>query len=138
MKKPPSHIGLRHVALYATRFNECAHFYTDLLGMEVVWKPDEDNLYLSSGSDNLALHRAPKDFKVDQYQRLDHLGFFLKERGDVDAWYDYLQAQGADIKAAPKDHRDGTRSMYCADPDGNVVQMIYYPMEVQIPLFKRT
>ena len=26
---------------------------------------------------------------------------------------------------APKTHRDGARSLYCADPDGNTVQFIY-------------
>jgi catechol 2,3-dioxygenase-like lactoylglutathione lyase family enzyme len=129
MKKPPSHLGLRHVALYAKNFAECARFYTDILGMAVVWKPDEDNLYLSSGSDNLALHRAPADFTPAPHQHLDHLGFFLKERGDVDQWFDYLKIMKANIKKEPKDHRDGTRSFYCADPDGNVVQLIYYPMD---------
>ena len=32
--------------------------------MKIVWRPDADNLYLSSGSDNLALHRAPQDFAL--------------------------------------------------------------------------
>mgnify|MGYP002048138293 CR=1 FL=1 len=34
------------------------HFYRDLLGFSVVWQPDAENIYLSSGCDNLALHRA--------------------------------------------------------------------------------
>ena len=34
-------------------------FYVDLLGFEVEWEPDADNVYLSSGIDNLALHRSP-------------------------------------------------------------------------------
>ena len=33
-------------------------FYVDLLGFAVEWEPDPDNVYLSSGIDNLALHRA--------------------------------------------------------------------------------
>ena len=32
-------------------------FYVDLLGFEIEWEPDADNVYLSSGHDNLALHR---------------------------------------------------------------------------------
>ena len=31
------------------------------------------------------------------------------------------------IKNEPRTHRDGARSFYCLDPDGNVVQMIYHP-----------
>lgn len=125
--KPPMHKGLRHVALKVEHFDECAHFYIELLGMQLVWKPDEDNLYLSSGEDNLALHRATASFAPMQQQQLDHIGFFLTEPEAVDQWHDYLQANQVVIKAKPKDHRDGTRSFYCADPDGNIVQMIYYP-----------
>jgi catechol 2,3-dioxygenase-like lactoylglutathione lyase family enzyme len=64
-----------------------------------------------------------------KHQRLDHIGFFLNERDDVDHWHAFLSAQGVTIKALPKDHRDGTRSFYCSDPDGNTVQMIYIPSE---------
>jgi catechol 2,3-dioxygenase-like lactoylglutathione lyase family enzyme len=127
MEKPTSHGGLRHVALFIKNFAECAHFYTELLGMKVVWQPDPDNLYLSSGSDNLALHRAPTDFVAAKHQRLDHIGFFLSEREEVNHWYNYLCEHDCLIVAPPKDHRDGTSSFYCADPDGNVIQMIYYP-----------
>ena len=58
MKRPGLTDGMRHVALFVEQFSECEQFYTDLLGMEVEWRPDEDNVYLTSGRDNLALHRA--------------------------------------------------------------------------------
>jgi len=128
MQRPAPHAGLRHVALFIQHFDECQRFYVDLLGMNIVWQPDADNLYLSSGSDNLALHRAPANFNPSPQQRLDHLGFFLATPEHVDEWYAFLSANDVEMKAAPKDHRDGTRSFYCADPDGNVVQMIYYPL----------
>ncbi|HLB42466.1 MAG TPA: VOC family protein [Gammaproteobacteria bacterium] len=126
MIKPNPTAGLHHVALYVKKFAECKYFYTKLLGMKIMWNPDEDNLYLSSGNDNLALHRASIDFIPSTHQHLDHIGFFLSERDDVDTWYQYLLSQHVEIKAPPKDHRDNTRSFYCADPDGNVVQMIFY------------
>ncbi len=127
MTTKPRTLGLRHLALYSQNLEACVKFYTDIIGMTLVWNPDPDNFYFSTGSDNLALHRAPKDFVPAAHQRLDHLGFFLETREEVDRWHDYLREQHVDIKAAPKDHRDGTRSLYCADPDGNVVQMIYCP-----------
>src|ERR687887_101525 len=55
----PSHAGLRHVALNARRLEEMKRFYVDLLGFAIEWEPDADNIYLSSGVDNLALHRSP-------------------------------------------------------------------------------
>lgn len=128
MKRPNPHTGLHHIALFVKNFEACEKFYVNLLGMKVIWRPDNDNIYLTSGSDNLALHRAPEHFKPEKYQHLDHTGFFLKERQDVDDWYEFLKSENVTIKAPPKDHRDNTRSFYCADPDGNTVQMIYYPI----------
>lgn len=128
MQRPKPTNGLRHVALYTKHLEACEHFYTELVGMKVVWKPDPDNIYLSTGSDNFALHRAPHDFTANKHQRLDHIGFFLNEREAVDHWHDFLRANDILIQAAPKDHRDGTRSFYCLDPEGTVVQFIYYPI----------
>lgn len=127
-QRPKPTAGLHHVALHVKHLSECVHFYTELLGMKIMWQPDDDNYYLTTGNDNFALHRAPADFAPATHQHLDHIGFFLTEYEEVDRWHDYLRANSVDIKAAPKDHRDGTRSFYCADPDGNVVQVIYYPM----------
>lgn len=128
MDQPKPHQGMHHIALNVTNFEECEFFYKTLLGMSEVWRPDPDNLYLSSGNDNLALHRAPKDFQASANQRLDHLGFFLSSKELVRNWHEFLDAHGVTIKAKPKDHRDGTSSFYCEDPDGNIVQMIYYPI----------
>jgi catechol 2,3-dioxygenase-like lactoylglutathione lyase family enzyme len=128
MQRPKPTSGLHHLALFAENFEECEHFYSELMGMKIQWRPDPDNLYLTSGTDNLALHRAKPDFKPAKDQRLDHLGFFLDEKEQVDVWHEFLKANGVPIKMAPKDHRDGTRSFYCEDPDGNHVQVIYYPL----------
>lgn len=127
MQKPKPHKGLHHVALYVQALEECKIFYTQVLGMSIDWQPDEDNIYLTSGNDNFALHRAPKDFIPAKHQRLDHLGFFLAAREDVDQWHEFLKNQQVPIRAQPKDHRDGSRSFYFSDPEGNTVQMIYLP-----------
>jgi catechol 2,3-dioxygenase-like lactoylglutathione lyase family enzyme len=127
-KLPNPPLGLRHLALTTKNLEACEHFYKNLLGMKLVWQPDADNIYLSSGTDNLALHRARPEFEPNQeHQHLDHLGFILKEKADVDAWHEHLRAQGVLISATPRDHRDGTRSFYCSDPDGNTVQFIWIP-----------
>jgi catechol 2,3-dioxygenase-like lactoylglutathione lyase family enzyme len=95
--------------------------------MAVEWRPDADNVYLCSGNDNLALHRARSGFEPLADQRLDHIGFVLRRPEDVDVWHDFLKAHGVAMRAAPRTHRDGARSFYCEDPDGNVVQLIYHP-----------
>src|SRR5262249_6712163 len=62
--------GLRHVALRVRDVRAATAFYTDTFGMRVVWAPDAENVYLSSGDDNLALHHAPD---VSAQGALDHL-----------------------------------------------------------------
>jgi catechol 2,3-dioxygenase-like lactoylglutathione lyase family enzyme len=126
MKRPKA-AGLRHVALTVHNLEACERFYTELLGMRVEWRPDPDNVYLTGGQDNLALHRAPAGFTPAPDQRLDHIGFVLDEVSEVDAWHQFLKAQGVPILKEPKTHRDGARSFYCRDPDGNTVQIIYHP-----------
>jgi catechol 2,3-dioxygenase-like lactoylglutathione lyase family enzyme len=118
---------MHHVALNVSDIGKCEHFYVDLLGMAVEWRPDEDNVYLCSGSDNLALHRFRGGQKPVGPQRLDHIGFILKSPDLVDDWYNFLNTHGVKMKSTPRTHRDGARSFYCEDPEGNVVQMIYHP-----------
>ena len=113
------------MALYVQDLDSCEQFYEGLLGMRVEWRPDPDNVYLTSGNDNLALHRATEP--ATGPQRLDHLGFILNRPEDVDAWHEFLLGHGVTIKTLPKTHRDGARSFYCLDPDGNAVQMIFHP-----------
>lgn len=130
--RPTATAGMRHVALFAARFEEAVSFYTDLLGMHIEWHPDVDNIYLSSGIDNLAIHRfkgsaSGEDGRDPAQQRLDHIGFILRMPEDVDAWHEFLAANDVRILTAPRTHRDGARSFYCLDPDGTTVQMIYHP-----------
>lgn len=125
-KRPTATTGLRHVALFAENFEACEQFYVELLGMSVEWRPDADNVYLSSGNDNLALHRTRKGFHPDQHQRLDHIGFIINQVEQVDEWFNFLKENGVEMKTEPRTHRDGARSFYCFDPDGVTVQMIYH------------
>jgi predicted enzyme related to lactoylglutathione lyase len=46
---------------------------------------------------------------------------------DVDGWATSLEELGVTIIAKPKTHRDGARSCYIQDPDGNTIQIIHHP-----------
>ncbi len=121
----PKHAGLRHVALNVENIEAMEHFYVDLLGFEVEWRPDPENVYLSSGIDNLALH-VVRD-RGGRAQTLDHTGIIIDDIDVVDDWYAFLRENDVDLVNEPKTHRDGARSFYCRDPEGNVVQVIYHP-----------
>ena len=126
MTRPKPTAGMRHVALNVVDLEACERFYVELLGMRVEWRPDADNVYLTSGNDNLALHRAAADRGAGA-QRLDHIGFIIEEIDQVDDWHEFLSSRGVTVVKAPRTHRDGARSFYCRDPDGNTVQIIYHP-----------
>jgi len=124
--RPRATAGLRHVALYVSKFDRCVEFYVNLMGMEVEWHPDEDNIFLTSGNDNLALHRRTEPATA-QGQRLDHIGFIIEGIDEVDRWYRHLADSGVSIPKAPKTHRDGGRSFMCLDPDGTMIQIMFHP-----------
>ena len=121
----PAHAGLRHLALRVRDLDAMKRFYIDLLGFDVEWEPDADNVYLSSGIDNLALH-ASTALAVGR-GALDHLGLIVKTADDVDRWAAFLESRGVTLDARPRTHRDGARSCYFSDPDGNHVQIIHQP-----------
>jgi catechol 2,3-dioxygenase-like lactoylglutathione lyase family enzyme len=130
---PPA-IGLRHLALNVADVARAEAFYVGLLGFRVEWRPDPDNLYLRLGDDNLALHRFvardaddARAFEGARGQRLAHLGILVARPDDVDVWAAHLHGHNVPFLAEPRTHRDGARSFYCQDPDGNAVQILYHP-----------
>jgi len=116
-------LGLRHLALNVRDPQASKRFYADCFGMAVVWEPDPDNVYLSSGLDNLALHRSA----AVGPGALDHLGFIVDSREEVDRLAADFRDKGVALAVEPRDHRDGSRSFYCLDPDGLKIQVLYEP-----------
>jgi catechol-2,3-dioxygenase len=100
--------GMRHIALKVKDIAKAKSFYQNMLGMDVVWEPDPDNVYLSSGYDNIALHQVTAGLASRAAeQQLDHFGVTIVHPFKI--------------------HRDGSASFYCADPDAIVIQMLYEP-----------
>jgi catechol 2,3-dioxygenase-like lactoylglutathione lyase family enzyme len=120
--------GMRHIALKVRDVARSKSFYQDFFGMDVVWEPDRQNVYLSSGCDNIALHEVSQSFAMGTpEQQLDHLGFVVDTIERVKELEHEFQAKGVKIIHPFKIHRDGSASFYCADPDGIVIQMLYEP-----------
>lgn len=120
-----SHRGLRHLALKVSDVERAKDFYQRVFGMKVVWQPDPDNVYLSSGCDNLALHRGAVG--SGEAQALDHLGFIVPTIAEVEAAWEWARRHHLEIAHPLRHHRDGSMSFYIRDPDGNVVQVLYEP-----------
>jgi|TARA_Y100000994_G_C15559677_1_gene387694 catechol 2,3-dioxygenase-like lactoylglutathione lyase family enzyme len=120
-------LGIKHIALKVKNFKECLAFYTKVVGMEIDWQPDDSNAYLSNGRDNLAIHADNIDLE-SKNNRLDHFGIMLMEKNHVDEWFSYLVSLNIEIYKKPQNHRDGSRSFYCYDPDKNILQFLWHPI----------
>lgn len=142
----PLHRGLRHLALRVLDLSRSRQFYETLLGFRSVWEPDPENIYFSSGVDNLALHQISQSEAVSydpsKTQLLDHMGVVLDSPQAVDQMYQHIapkiESMGGRIVKVPKQHRDGSYSFYFSDPDGNVIQALYEPMISTIEWVKGT
>jgi catechol 2,3-dioxygenase-like lactoylglutathione lyase family enzyme len=123
--------GIRHVALLVRDMETMERFYCDVLGYRVEWRPSADELYLTRGEDNLALHARPTASGTPEGEpretRLDHIGLLMDRPDEVDAWAAYLKEKGVHLDTAPRTHRDGARSFYCRDPEGNRLQFLHHP-----------
>ena len=120
--------GLHHMALKVKNLKRSKAFYQEMFGMRVVWEPDKQNVYLSTGSDNLALHEQPSDTSTNcETQALDHMGFIIDSIERVKELEMEFRAQAVTIVKPFKNHRDGSASFYCTDPDGIVIQVLYEP-----------
>ncbi len=130
-------LGMRHLALRVTVMDQARGFYEEILGMKVVWEPDPKNVYLSSGNDNLALHEVAEPerttFRTGSDQSLDHLGFLVESPTAVQEIHKWMVEIGVRIVKPPRQHRDGCHSFYMADPDGNVIQILYEPRISRAP-----
>lgn len=141
---PPPTKGIRHVALFVRDMGPMERFYRDVLGYVEEWRPSERELYLTRGSDNLALHAVPgvaggagEGPRADsetagpgadpRESRLDHIGLVMSKPDDVDAWAQWLEDRGVHLDTRPRQHRDGARSFYARDPEGNRIQFIWHP-----------
>ncbi len=123
----PRILGLRHVALNVRDVQHSVSFYRDLFGMRVEWAPDPDNVYLTSGSDNLAIHKLPEGAQPSAIQSVHHIGFIVAKIEDVDALAARVLGRGIELVHPLKTHRDGARSFYLHDPDGVLIQVLYHP-----------
>jgi catechol 2,3-dioxygenase-like lactoylglutathione lyase family enzyme len=127
---PPPTKGIRHVALIVRDMALMERFYSEVLGYREEWRPGPSELYLTRGSDNLALHAIDTVEPAAGERaetRLDHIGLLMATPSDVDAWAAWLKQRGVALDTQPRTHRDGARSFYARDPEGNRIQFIWHP-----------
>lgn len=116
--------GIHHVAIIASDYARSRHFYTAILGLEVVaeahraardsWKLD---LRLADGSqlELFSFPSPPPRVSRPEACGLRHLAFRVD---DLDAAVAHLHTHGVDTEPVRVDEYTGRRFTFFADPDG--------------------
>ena len=124
-ERPSAFRGIRHVAFRVTNLEECEEFYKDVMGMELLYRANENLVYLTCGNDNCRWRGWTKPSRGSTF---DHYGFIVEDKETLDAWHAYFSSRGdVPVMDEPHDHADGARSFHIKDPAGNVIQPIYHP-----------
>ncbi len=109
-------LGVHHVSLNVSDLDETVAFYTDVLGLPLLERPElrVDGRWLGL-PDGRELHLLASDVPADQGQ---HFAF---EVDDVDAAIAHLDAAGH--RTSKPGVIDGVcRQTFCVDPSGNRVE----------------
>ena len=123
-----------HLSLRVSDLDASEKFYIEILGMRPVWRSEGEIAFLECGNDDLALIQIPKEEvqafrqRAQSSQSLHHFGFRIRSKDRVDQLAEEMRARGIVIDDGPRDHRDGSRSFYFRDPDGNHVQILWDPI----------
>ena len=123
-----------HLSLRVSDLDVAEKFYTEVLGMRPVWRSEGEIAFLECGNDDLALIQIPKEemhafrHRPQTLQSLHHFGFRVHAKEEVDRLAQEVRNRGIAIDDGPRDHRDGSRSFYFKDPDGNYIQILWDPI----------
>ena len=98
---------LDHIAIRAQNIDNLQQWYEENLGATVERK---DKFYVRLQMDNVIISLIDKS----RY-KYSHLGVLVKKWEDLPS------------KGVRTTHRDGTIGVYCFDPEGNVIEHIWYP-----------
>lgn len=127
--------GIAHVMLTVGNFETCVAFYEQMLGflgMHRVVKTN-DMLYYVGGRTAIGISRADEanhhERFVQQRVGLHHVCLRVRERADVDTFYNFLRKLGAKIVHPPEEGpwATGYYSVLFEDPDGIRIEMNHVP-----------
>jgi catechol-2,3-dioxygenase len=122
-------IGIAEIVLWTIDQPRALAFYRDLLGLEVISRPEMANVFLKVGEGNAGIPQmivlVPKPEEIKSrpsgYQ-LHHLALELPEE-QFQQQHDALVAAGY-LPRGGKHPVLASRTMYVDDPDGNEVEFI--------------
>ncbi len=115
--------GIHHVAIICNDYVKSKHFYTEILGFNVIaenYREARDSykldLALPDGSqiELFSLPNSPQRPSYPEAQGLRHLAFKVN---DIDAVVEYLVSHSIDVEPVRVDEYTGKKFTFFSDPD---------------------
>jgi glyoxylase I family protein len=129
-QQPPKLAGFSHVSLSVRDRATSLRFYQDLLGFFPIDEVSGDGWTATvcahpSGAIVDLQHHDANAGEVFDHRRtgLDHLALRVAQRGDLDAWQQYLS--GLRVPHSPVAERDYGAVLCLRDPDGIQLELFY-------------
>ena len=125
-----------HIVLTTGHFEECLHFYRDILDMKVV---EEKGRYsLLFGSCKINIHRRPGEFQpAAAYPVSGSIDLCLITDTPMEQVLAELKAKSAPLVTGIVDRhgaRGPMKSLYLRDPDGNLIEIARYVKQETAPV----
>ena len=124
-----------HIVLTTGHFEECLHFYRDILDMEVVEEKGRYALFF--GSCKINIHRRPGEFQpAAAYPVSGSIDLCLITDTPMEQVLAELTAKSAPLVTGIVDRhgaRGPMKSIYLRDPDGNLIEIARYVKQETAP-----
>lgn len=114
--------GLTHLHLFVADLDRSLRFYQEVFGLEELFRAGPKMIFLRppNSGDTITLNEMPD--KAGQAGGLDHFGFRLADKGDLDrAIIEVEQAGGRLVERG--EHAPGNPFAYVQDPDGYTIEL---------------
>jgi catechol 2,3-dioxygenase-like lactoylglutathione lyase family enzyme len=117
--------GLTHIHLAVRDLPRAVAFYESVFGMEQDASRSNDTMVFlrtPGAQDTMTLRVAEAGEAVGSGGGLDHFGFRLQDRADLDEAIRQIEAAGGRL-IERGEHEDGSPYAYTSDPEGYVLEL---------------
>ncbi|MEH7304055.1 VOC family protein [Neobacillus drentensis] len=116
---------LHHVSLTVTDLEQAKHFYSNILGLKEIERPNFDfpGAWYEVGGQQLHLIVLPTSQTIRQDKRLSSReGHYALRVKDYHATLKWLKSKDIELLEKPNG-ASGFAQIFCADPDGNLIEL---------------
>ncbi|MCY3766010.1 MAG: VOC family protein [Gemmatimonadetes bacterium] len=121
--------SIEHIAIVAADSKALARWYCDVLGFEMILENDESQTYFVRLPGGGILEFLPSNDRAPAVCADDDAGIrhIALKVDDFDSACRTLEERGAEFVGPYRETPTGTRFNFVADPEGNLLQIVYRP-----------